>query len=301
MSHNPHAQQASAALSATTAGALPRFALSGHRVIALSGRDAVAFAQAQSMNDVDGLPVGRWQWNGWLTPKGRVIALFLLLRVAADVVWLVVPDTDAEALATSLRRFVLRRKLDIAVREDLHVNGAFAAPARAAGASFDGDEATGIELDLGGFGIPRTLRIEATSAPADAEATVRWAAADLRLGLARLPPSQAEQWTPQMLSLERLHAYSVKKGCYPGQEIVARTHFLGQAKRGLVLFEAAQDPGVGTNVDIGATALGQVVSIARNGEGFVVLAVLPAEHADAPITANGIALRQRALLGGLAR
>ena len=228
MSHNPHAQQASAALSATTAGALPRFALSGHRVIALSGRDAVAFAQAQSMNDVDGLPVGRWQWNGWLTPKGRVIALFLLVRVAADQVWLVVPDTDAEA-------------------------------------------------------------------------AVRWAAADLRLGLARLPPSQAEQWTPQMLSLERLHAYSVKKGCYPGQEIVARTHFLGQAKRGLVLFEAAQDPGVGTNVDIGATALGQVVSIARNGEGFVVLAVLPAEHADAPITANGIALRQRALLGGLAR
>ena len=301
MSHNPHAQQASAALSATTAGALPRFALSGHRVIALSGRDAVAFAQAQSMNDVDGLPVGRWQWNGWLTPKGRVIALFLLVRVAADVVWLVVPDTDAEALATSLRRFVLRRKLDIAVREDLHVNGAFAAPARAAGASFDGDEATGIELDLGGFGIPRTLRIEAAPAPVDAEATVRWAAADLRLGLARLPPSQAEQWTPQMLSLERLHAYSVKKGCYPGQEIVARTHFLGQAKRGLVLLEAASKLEPGQEVTAGSVAMGKLVAVGADGSRHLALAVMPLERDAVELEVNGAAVVERTLGDGLAR
>ena len=58
----------------------PAFALPDHRVIALDGRDAIAFAQAQFMNDVAPLAVGRWQWNGWLTPKGRVIALFALLQ-----------------------------------------------------------------------------------------------------------------------------------------------------------------------------------------------------------------------------
>jgi len=111
MSHNPESAPS------------PRFALPGHCVIALSGRDAVAFAQAQLMNDVDATPVGRWQWSGWLTPKGRVIALFALVRVAEDAVWLVVADVDPDALATRLQRFVLRRQLQVEVRRDLHVTG----------------------------------------------------------------------------------------------------------------------------------------------------------------------------------
>ena len=77
----------------------PWFRLSDHRLLSLEGRDAVAFAQAQTMNDVAALEDGRWQWNGWLTAKGRVIALFGLVRIASDTVWLVVPDADADALA----------------------------------------------------------------------------------------------------------------------------------------------------------------------------------------------------------
>ncbi|BCT93449.1 folate-binding protein YgfZ [Lysobacter helvus] len=279
----------------------PRFALPGHRVIALSGRDAVAFAQAQCMNDVEGVAPGRWQWNGWLTPKGRVIALFALARMAADTLWLIVPDADAEALAAALQRYVLRRQLSVALRDDLHASGAFEAPAVAVGAQFAGDEASAVEFDFSGFGVPRTLRIASVQAGVDPDSETRWAAGDLRLGFPRLPASQAEQWTPQQLSLDRIGAFSVKKGCYPGQEIVARTHFLGQAKRGLALFEAAQAPDVGVSVEVGAGALGQVVSTARNGEGHVVLAVLPVERPDAAISASGIALRERALLAGLAR
>ena len=60
------------------------FRLPGHAVLALAGRDAVAFAQAQFMNDVAALGDGEWHWNGWLTPKGRVIALFALLRIDAE-------------------------------------------------------------------------------------------------------------------------------------------------------------------------------------------------------------------------
>jgi folate-binding protein YgfZ len=300
MSHNPLPHSDASAPSGSPEPA-PRFALPGHRVIALVGRDAVAFAQAQTMNDVDALRPGRWQWNGWLTPKGRVIALFALLRLAADTVWLLVPDADAAELAAQLQRFVLRRKLEITVRDDLHASGAFEGPERADGATFDGDADTGIVLDMGGFGLRRSLRISGAPEATDPTAELRWAASDLHLGFPRLPSSQAEQWTPQMLSLDRLQAYSVKKGCYPGQEIVARTHFLGQAKRGLVLFEAAAEPGVGANVDIGASALGQIVSTVRNGDGWLALAVLPVERPDAPATTGDIALRERAMLGGLAR
>ena len=289
MSHNPESSPA------------PRFALPGHRVISLSGRDAVAFAQAQLMNDVDAAPVGRWQWSGWLTPKGRVIALFALVRVAEDTLWLVVADADATALAAQLQRFVLRRQLKVQWREDLHVSGRFAQAERASGASFDGDPATGIELDVSGFGIRRTLRIAPEAASPDALADIHWSASDLRLGFPRLPPSQAEQWTPQMLSLERLHAYSVKKGCYPGQEIVARTHFLGQVKRGLTLFEAPEALEAGANVDVGAAAVGQIVCAAPNGNTWIALAVMPSDRPDALTATNGIALKERALLAGLAR
>jgi folate-binding protein YgfZ len=280
----------------------PAFALPGHRVIALEGRDAIAFAQSQCMNDVEAAPVGRWQWNGWLTPKGRVIALFALVRVAQDAAWLIVPDADADALSASLQRFVLRRQLQVTVRNDLHASGTFEAPTSAAGASFAGNSTDGIELDFGGFGLRRTLRIGPTNDAAHDDASeLRWRADDLRLGFPRLPPSQAEQWTPQMLSLDRLHAFSVKKGCYPGQEIVARTHFLGQVKRGLTLFECPSEPEAGANVDVGAVPLGQIVSTARNGEGWVALAVLPVERPDVPVMSNGVALRERALLAGLAR
>ena len=289
MSHNPESAPS------------PRFALPGHCVIALSGRDAVAFAQAQLMNDVDATPVGRWQWSGWLTPKGRVIALFALVRVAEDAVWLVVADVEVDALATRLQRFVLRRQLKIEVRPDLHVTGQFAMPEQASGASFAGDVLHGIELDVSGFGIRRTLRIAREDAPLNVQAEMQWLSSDLRLGFPRLPASQAEQWTPQMLSLDRLHAYSVKKGCYPGQEIVARTHFLGQVKRGLTLYEAPQAPEPGANVDVGAASLGQIVCVAPNGTHWVALAVMPSDPPEAVIATNGILLKERALLAGLAR
>jgi len=289
MSHNPQPPS-------------PWFSLPSHRVIALEGRDAIAFLQSQCMNDVEAAPPGRWQWNGWLTPKGRVIALFALVRLSAESAWLIVPDADAQVLAAQLQRFVLRRQLEMRVRDDLHVAGRFEGPDKAAGASFSGTPEDGLEFDFTGFGLRRTLRV-ATGHPApdDEAEAMRWRASDLRLGFPRLPASQQEQWTPQMLSLDRLHAFSVKKGCYPGQEIVARTHFLGQVKRGLTLFEAAREPVVGANVDVGAAPLGQVVSTARNGDGWVAVAVLPVERPEAQIATDGIPLRERALLAGLAR
>jgi folate-binding protein YgfZ len=210
-----------------------RFRL-GFGVVTLAGPDAVKFAHAQCMSDVAALAPGHWQWSGWLTPKGRVIALFALVKLDEQTLWLVVPDADAKALAEQLKRFVFRSKVTIQARDDLVVAGTFAAPAQASAARLAGDAEVGVELDLGGEGGARCVRIGREPVADDADALARWTRFDLAHGLPRLPPEQAGQWTPQMLSLERLRAFSVKKGCYPGQEIVARTHFLGQAKRGVV-------------------------------------------------------------------
>lgn len=276
----------------------PGFALPGHRFITLEGRDAQVFAHAQFMNDVKSLGHGAWQWNGWLTPKGRVIALFALVKFDDEHLGLLLLDADPEAFAGALRRYLFRSRLTIAVRDDLHVTAGFSAPARAAGKAIAGDPQTAVELDLGGEGGARTLRVAMDDGSlVDPDSSARWMAFDLEHGLPRLSTSQAEQWTPQMLSLERLHAFSVKKGCYPGQEIVARTHFLGQAKRGLVLLEADTPVAAGGEVREGERILGPIVS----AEGSLALAVLSLDRRSDALRVGDVTLRERPLLGGLAR
>lgn len=261
------------------------FALAGHRVLALRGPDAVRFAQAQFMSDVAALADGHWHWSGWLTPKGRVVALFALLRLDAEQVWLLLPDADPEALAAQLRRFVFRSKVAVEPRTDLQVGGAFAAPVQTRGDALAGSADAGFELDMGGEGGDRVLRIGAAAhAAADDARQARWRLSDVLHGLPRLDDSQVDRWTPQQLSLERLQAFSVKKGCYPGQEIVARTHFLGKAKRGLVLLEGDSPFEVGVD---------DVVSVASDGSWHFGLAVMPLAREADP--------RERPLLGGLER
>jgi folate-binding protein YgfZ len=277
------------------------FALQGQSVLAIEGADAVRFAHAQFMSDVASLGDGHWQWSGWLTPKGRVVALFALLRFDAQRLWLLLPDADAEALRTALQRFVFRSKVALKVLGDAHVSGSFSSPRHAGGTRFGGSADGAIEIDMGSAASPRSLYVRGEVAPMDPDAARKWEAFDLAHGVPRLAASQVEQWTPQQLSLDRLHAYSVKKGCYPGQEIVARTHFLGQAKRGLVLFDAGVSVSVGSEVRDGERVIGTVVSAISSDEGNPILAVLPLDHAAEGLTVDGVPLYPRPLLEGLAR
>ena len=259
-------------------------ALPGGGLVALEGPDALAFAQSQFMGDVAALADGQWQWNGWLTPKGRVIALFAVLRLDAARFWLWLPDAAPGALAEALRRFVLRRKLVVRVHEG-HVATAGvpdALPRPAAADRLAGDEATGWVLDLGTPGSPRWLGLlpagDPRLAPADPAATEAWRDVDIAVGLPRLGPGQAEAWTPQMLSLDRLGAYSLRKGCYPGQEIVARTHYLGQAKRELLRISGE---GLAEGQALAADGTPAGTLVCARGDGREALAVTTAGLAGA--------------------
>lgn len=170
---------------------------------------------------------------------------------------------------------MFRRKLKIGIAT-LFAYGGFAAPEHAHAARAEiGTQR--IELDLGSTALPRTLLLysaDALATPIELpSADAQWRTTDLQLGLARLVEGQREQWTPQQLALDRLQAYSVKKGCYPGQEIVARTHFLGKAKRALQLLETDAAVDAGDAVALDGSAIGTVVSVAGN----LALAVLPLE------------------------
>nr|WP_244668786.1 folate-binding protein [Xanthomonas phaseoli] len=270
--------------------------------VRLAGTDAVAFAHAQFANDVQALAVGQWQWNAWLTAKGRVIAIFALLREDDAHLLMLLPDGNAAEIAAQLSRFVFRRKLKISTVV-LFAYGSFVAPEHAHAAQADiGTQR--IELDLGSAALPRTLLLyspDALATPIELPSVeAQWRRTDLQLGLARLVESQREQWTPQQLALDRLQAYSVKKGCYPGQEIVARTHFLGKAKRALQLLETDAAVDAGAAVALDGSAIGTVVSVAGN----LALAVLPLEltlDAGTVLQAGTQGARPRALTTGLER
>jgi hypothetical protein len=282
----------------------PILALPDHHVIALSGRDAIAFAQAQFMSDIGALSNGQWQWSGWLTPKGRVIALFALLRLDDETLWLVLPDADPANVADRLKGFVFRSKVSLDVRDELAVAGRFGQPDSAQGHAFAVLPDGTIELDMGGDAGPRSLRIlpeDAQGPNVDANAEAQWRMFDLAHGLPRLSGPQVEHWTPQQLSLERLQAYSVRKGCYPGQEIVARTHFLGKAKRGLTLIASDDALAAGQSLRQGDATLGTIIATGTHGARSLALAVTPLDREAGPLDVDGVAVLEQPLRDGLAR
>ena len=276
------------------------FAMPDLHVVELAGRDATTFAQAQFINDLNGLQPGHWQWSGWLTPKGRTVALFALAKWSDDRIWLLLPDLDPSGLAEALRRFVFRSKVAVTVRDDLVVAGAFAKPERAKRNRFVEHDGVA-EFDLGTPEMPRLLRVGCPAPAVDDAALQRWRMFDLEHGLPRLGPDQSGQWTPQQLSLERIRGFSVKKGCYPGQEIVARTHFLGKAKRGLALLESDRAIAPGAEVTGDARAVGTVVASAGQDGRHLSLAVMPLDREATPLSVGDSPVGERPLREGLAR
>ena len=276
------------------------FAMPDLHVVELAGRDATTFAQAQFINDLNGLQPGHWQWSGWLTPKGRTVALFALAKWSDDRIWLLLPDLDPSGLAEALRRFVFRSKVAVTVRDDLVVAGAFAKPERAKRNRFVEHDGVA-EFDLGTPEMPRLLRVGCPAPAVDDAAMQRWRMFDLEHGLPRLGPDQSGQWTPQQLSLERIRGFSVKKGCYPGQEIVARTHFLGKAKRGLALLESDRAIAPGAEVSGNGRAVGTVVASAGLDGRHLSLAVMPLDREATPLSVGDSPVGERPLREGLAR
>ena len=114
-----------------------------------------------------------------------------------------------------------------------------------------------------------------------------WLLDNLRSGRPEVWQAQSEAFTPHMLNLDLIGAISFDKGCYPGQEIVARTHYRGATKRRTHRFEAARPVAVGARVSDGERDIGEVL----NAIGTDLLAVIPSDKADEALVVDGIELR----------
>jgi tRNA-modifying protein YgfZ len=196
-------------------------------VLAFRGPEAARFLQGQLSADIEKLSVGASTLAGLHNPQGRVVALLAVVRVASDELFAVLPAELAAAVAQRLRKYVLRAKLKIEELGDaLTVVGTSAEVAGSATPGFPSIEWGARRLLL----VPAQRLDEFSFADTGAE---RWQAADVAAGLPQVYAATSEAFVAQMLNLDLLGAIAFDKGCYTGQEVIARSHYRGRVKRRL--------------------------------------------------------------------
>ncbi len=295
------------------AGALPHFgdpqrefhaARSGAAVIPITqfellrfhGSDAQTFLQGQLTCDLDQVTPQQAQFGGYCTPKGRLLANFLLMSMPQGYL-MFLPADVAAYVADRLRKFVLRSDVKIERAHGLRALGlagpaapallqqapgtlpqrrlAMAPHARGSVLRLPGGNFLVVAVSTEMAAFWETLAKQAVPAGADC-----WNWLQIQAGVPWITAATQDQFLPQMIGLDTIGGVSFDKGCYTGQEIVARTHYLGEVKRKLRLGRTSGSVHAGDALLVAGRQCGTVLNAAAiPGEGWMLLAVV-SEQAD---------------------
>ena len=270
------------------------------------GPDSAAFIHNLVSNDVQKLPADGAAWNSFNSPKGRMIASFLIwpeaeghgLMLSADIL---------PAFLKKFSMYVLRSKVKLSdTSQDVALLGVSGVNAAKTLADAGLTVPANVMTHTGGGDVPRCIRLDernfvvamtTDTAPAVFAAlqhagavkagTAAWQLAMIRAGLPLITAPTQEEFVAQMLNYELIGGVSFHKGCYPGQEIVARTQYLGKLKKRMyrVAIPNEAAPVVGADLhapDFGEQSAGKLVNIAPTEDGgFEALAVLQTSSAEA--------------------
>ena len=256
-------------------------------VIRAQGADAASFLQGQLTQDVQQLDQHTARLAGYCTPKGRLLASLWVWRPGPDDILLA---CSADLLPSTLKRlsmFVMRAKCRLSdASGDLALYG-LSGPAASAWLGASAPAAPGGCMPVAGGqalrlaeaeGMARYLLVLPTDAAAPnlpALAAQAWQWLEVSSGIARIVAATTEQFVPQMVNFELVGGVNFQKGCYPGQEIVARSQYRGSVKRRAFVFASAAAAQPGQEVFHSADAeqpAGMVVNVASWGGAELVLA-----------------------------
>ncbi|MCP8898937.1 YgfZ/GcvT domain-containing protein [Gilvimarinus xylanilyticus] len=285
--------------------------LEHERLISLHGAKAQSFLQGQVTCDVRELSEQRWRYGAQCNLKGRVMASFTLAAAGGDELLLKLSADLAQSTRDNLHKYAVFSRVELAVDDQRVVLGlsgpdadrlisqhlGFAAPA--AGEFTGSDKAVVLALENQRFELwinsqaaPELWQVlSADCLPAD---TALWQQQDIRAGVAKINTATAERYTPQDLNYPLIDAVNFKKGCYTGQEVVARLHYKATLKKRLYLIEGAGEVPAATAAVSNSDGKnrGEIVQALSQANGFIALAVLPIDDAqslylqerDEPIT-----------------
>ncbi len=217
----------------------------------VSGDDAETFLQGQLSNDVSSL-TNNWQYAAYCTPKGRALAVFIVCRIAENF-FLITEQSIAKNVFKRLQMFVMRSKVLIEEQSNELVGVFDSQTLIDMHEDFDAEAerfvlSTNENLHCLHFGqrhliisnkhktqdLSAELSKEEFSSATEHEpynTETNWIQRDIADGLPRVTAESSEKFVPQMLNMDILNGMSFKKGCYTGQEIVARMHYLGKLKQ----------------------------------------------------------------------
>jgi hypothetical protein len=288
-------------------------------LLQLSGADTLAFLQGQVTNDVKQLNGQVAHYSGYCNPKGRLLALFLAFA-HKDHIHLQLPKELIAPIAKRLKMYVMRSKVEIQdVSESIikiGLNGAKAAELLSTLFSqipqHDYDLVTlenGAIIKLPGNQPRFEIFTDIANAPAIWNSlaqhakpvdTTYWELLEIQAGIPEVYAKTQEEFVPQMLNLDLLNGINFKKGCYTGQEIVARTHYLGTVKRRTQLAHIDSDitPNPGDDIlNSNGDMVGKVVRCAPSySGGYDLLAEVRLESVEAgQLNVNGSTLNIKEL------
>lgn len=267
--------------------------LSHFALIGVSGEDASTFLQGQLTNDIGKVSPERAQYSGYCSPKGRLLANCLIWQQASDY-FLQMPADVAPMIQKRLGMFVLRAKVALQDKSAAFVRIGVAGTNAAHLVSDLFPEA--MPDDLSVFNNEGVMLIRLAAArfeiivPLDAAPSIWqklaahaqpvggdiWTWLNIQAGLPVISAATQDQFVPQMVNFELVGGVDFRKGCYTGQEIVARTQYLGKLKRRLYLAHLQSDtpPLAGDplySADLGEQASGMIVNAAPSPEGGYAL------------------------------
>lgn len=250
-------------------------------VIRAHGPDAVKFLQGQLSNDVTRLADGQAMLAGLHNPQGRTIALLRLVRLGPEEILAILPRELVASVIGRLSKYVLRAKVKLSdVSQEWRVSGVVVPSITDLMR-----EPHRIAISIGTSPARWWLITPTTEpsippghAPLDRET---WRALDIEQGLPQVYAATTEEFVAQMLNLDELDAIAFDKGCYTGQEVIARAHYRGRVKRRLQRFHAPDArlvPGDSGTLPDGRTF--KVVEAVCDATGCDFLAVAPLTPGD---------------------
>jgi folate-binding protein YgfZ len=243
-------------------------------LICAAGADVNAFLQGQLSSDIRQLDGDHAQVSSYNSPKGRVLATLLLFRIG-ELVFLQLPRELAEPIRKRLSMFVLRSKVQLTDASGDFVRFGVA-----------GQQAERLVTSVLGTAPSSTLEVTHGDTQARPAGAPAWDWLEIQAGIPTITLPTQDRFVAQMINLERIGGVSFQKGCYPGQEIVARTQYLGAIKRRAYLAHVSCDPIPAPghslfSADLGEQPSGTVLNAApAPGGGFDLLAVIQVASAQ---------------------
>lgn len=198
--------------------------LSNLTCLRMSGIDAGDFLHNQVSADILSLASGQSTFACYCEPKGRVLALMQVNR-RDDEYFVVLSASLAESISKRLRVYVMRSKVEIQELNERAVLGLWSTT------DTYQQQAHDIVLSIPNSDDTLLVTSDVSSVKEDSALAAEWKLKELQAGIIWLDEPTSAQFLPQMLGYVELGAVNYRKGCYPGQEIVARTHYLGKVKR----------------------------------------------------------------------